>query len=67
MAYTYWRRKLAIKEAQQVSNLQGTWFWAQAMTDLAYVDADMDEPHNLRMVAARAQQLKQEAEELCRS
>lgn len=60
--YTHWRRELAIREAQELETLRGTWFWSQAVTDLSFKDADLEDAHNLRMVAARAQQLKEEAQ-----
>lgn len=41
---------------------RGTRCWHDAMVDLAFVDTDMDTPHNVRMVAARAQQLKENAQ-----
>lgn len=62
MAYTHWRRELHLREAQQIGELRGTRFWHDAMVDLAFVDTDMDTPHNVRMVAARAQQLKENAQ-----
>lgn len=62
----HWRRELAIRESQQLETLRGTWFWSQAMTDLTFTEADLwSNYNNVRMVAARAQQLKQEAEGLC--
>ncbi len=57
--YISWRRELAIREARQLDALRGTWFWSQAMTDLSFRDADLNDTHNVRMVAARAQQLKE--------
>lgn len=64
--YMHWRRELAIRESQQLETLRGTWFWSQAMTDLSLTEAELyQDSHYVRMVAARAQQLKQEAEGLC--
>lgn len=60
MTYTYWRRELAIKESQEIEALRSTVYWPQAMTELAFKPADLEADfHNVRMVAARAQQLKE--------
>lgn len=62
--YTHWRRELAIRESQQIEALRGTWYWSRALADLTFTEADLrGNFNNVRMVAARAQQLK-EGEEL---
>lgn len=56
-----WRRELELKEARAIAETRDTTFWHTAMRELAFTRADMDDTHNVRMVAARAQQLKEEA------
>ena len=56
-----WRRELYLREAREIDALRRTPEWSQAMVDLCFQDADLNaNAHNVRMVAARAQQLKEE-------
>ena len=58
--YSSWRRELYLRETREIEALRGTPEWSQALTDLCFQDADLrGNTHNLRMVAARAQQLKE--------
>ena len=56
-----WRRELYVREAREIDALRDTREWSQAMIDLCFQDADLKDTHNVRMVAARAQQLREEA------
>ena len=55
-----WRRELYLREAREIDALRGTREWSQAMIDLCFQDADLEDTHNVRMVAARAQQLMED-------